>query len=90
MERRGGSKYASYEVDDNLEAFVVHPDIIVATRNYDGTPRSFRLCMELREETVKSKGVWWNAEHDEELKETARERTQAAAAKGWKFPKVGR
>lgn len=68
------------------KAFVVHPDVAVARWEYGQNPRSIAQLLERREEQTLSGEIYWNTEHDEEMAETARERTQNASARGWKFP----
>ena len=78
----GGNKY----VDD--DHFVIHPDMSYARRTYDGTPRSYAVAMEIRDEMVAEGEPYWNTDHDVEMAETARERTQTASASDWRYHQV--
>ena len=86
-----GAKYVPPEIkDDNLEPFVVHPDVTYATKNYDGSRRSFKKMREIRAEARAKAEEYWESDHDEEMRETAKVNTHKASASGWRFPKIGR
>jgi len=67
--------------------FIVHPDMIEAFTGYDGTKDSFKRVFSKRDKQVADGEVFWNADHDEELAQTAKENTDNAIARGWRFPK---
>lgn len=72
---------------DPDKAFVIHPDMQDALMNYDGTGRTIREVFDERDRRVADGETYHNDLHDEEMLETAEERTKLAAAKGWKYPK---
>jgi len=63
-----GKKYAKNE------DFVIHPDIRDATKNYNGKD-TFKDAFAKRDELLEGGEPFWNTDHDEEMLETARERT---------------
>jgi hypothetical protein len=65
--------------------FVVHPDMKHALQNYTGQ-ESMDEALSMRDVVLDRGGVYWDTDHDEEMLETARERTQVASAAGWHFP----
>ena len=78
----GGRKYVE------RKHFVIHPDTETAFKNYDGTPRSFKVMGEIREELIAEGEQYYDNDHDREMAETARERTILAQTKGWHYPSV--
>lgn len=72
---------------DPDKAFVVHPDITEAFMGYDGTGDYFKKVFADRDERVRNGEYYWNTDHDEQFRETARVRTMDAdmIAGGWTF-----
>lgn len=68
---------------DPEKAFVVHPDIADQFTTYDGNPDHFKEVFRKRDKLVEEGEVYWNTEHDVEMAETARERSQQP---GWEYP----
>lgn len=80
-------KKANGELADTSEEFVVHPDTTDALRSYrKGNKKAFQEMSTKRDIKLQHGEIYWNPDHDEEMKETAVERTQSAVAKGWKWP----
>lgn len=74
---------------DPATEFVIHPDMIETFQNYrKGDKRAFIKLSEQRNQKLASGVIYWNADHDEEMAETAKERTDTAISKGWRFPKL--
>lgn len=67
------------------EAFVVHPDSQEWLMHYQ-PGRKFGELQEVREDIIDRGEHHHNTDHDEEMLQTAEERTLAAAMLGWKFP----
>lgn len=65
---------------DPEKAFVVHPDITRAFLGYDGTDGYFKQVFEERDQKILSGEYYWNTDHDTQMAQTARERSQDAAA----------
>ena len=75
MTERIGIRTFRSKYVDQLRTFVVHPDLQAAYRNYrDGD--SFEKMFEKRREKTANGEAYWNTDHDEEMLETARERSQ--------------
>ena len=64
------------------ERFVVHPDILDAYLAYAGSGASFAEIFEARRQLVEDGNAYWETDHDIEMTETARERSQQP---GWRF-----
>ncbi len=73
--------------------FVVHPDMVDAFRNYrPGGENTIKKAIRARRELTQEDpdAVYWNADHDVEMAETARQRTIDEAMMGNKWPEKGR
>lgn len=72
---------------DPEKAFVVHPDITEAFMNYNGTEDPFKAVFAARQAALDRGEVYWNTDHDEQFRQTARERSMDAEiiAAGWTF-----
>lgn len=81
-------KQKPQKYSDNEE--VIHPDMVEAYAGYTGDNDSFKRVFRNRDRAVERGETYWNEDHDEEMRETARERTDNAVCKGWKWPKVTR
>lgn len=68
---------------DPEKAFIVHPDIADAFTEYDGDPDHFKKVFKERDEAIANGEYYWNTEHDVEMAETARIRSQQP---GWEYP----
>jgi len=62
-------------VDDD-KAFVVHPDMRDALMDYHPDRNSFKDAFDARNKAVENGEVYWNTDHDDEMKSTAEERTK--------------
>jgi len=80
MAERKGGRWAGDK------QFVVHKDIQEALQNYSPGGDSFKEVFAQRDQYVEDGVIYWNTDHDTEMAETAKERTQRAATKGWRFP----
>lgn len=69
---------------DPQKTFVVHEDILTAFQGYDGDPDHFKKVFKERDEAIANGEVYWNTDHDVEMAETARERSQQP---GWEYPR---
>jgi len=72
--------------------FVVHPDIKDAFKKYkgrevggDSLQRTFRFRNAMLDACEDI--VYWDGDHDVEMKEIAEERTVTKATAGWRYPK---
>lgn len=73
---------------DIEKEFVVHPDNIQALNEYRrGNKDAYKQLIENRQEQTRRGEKYWNDDHDEEMKQTAEERTNNETMKGCKFPK---
>lgn len=80
-------KLANGEFVDPNTDFVVHPDMITTFKEYrKGNKNAFAEMFTKRSQTIAKGEAYWNTDHDQEMAETARERTKSATIKGWKFP----
>lgn len=61
---------------DPEKKFVIHPDMLEAFRGYDGKKDAFKETFEARDEAVKRGEIYWNTDHDSEMKSTAEERSR--------------
>ena len=77
---------------DPKKGFIIHPDIQEGLRNYQPGSGGIKAVFEARDEAVASGEEYWNTDHDAEMAQTARERSQDAGkiAQGWEFPGVKR
>jgi len=67
--------------------FVIHPDTRQAFREHrKGNKGAFKDMVEGRKAKVDQGDKYWNTDHDVEMKQTAIERTDNAAIRGWKWP----
>jgi hypothetical protein len=71
---------------DPQEKFVVHEDMLDFFRNYQQGKSFQEQVGEKRDEKLKNGEPFHNPDHDEEMKETARNRTDNATCTGWVFP----
>lgn len=70
------------------EEFVVHPDNMKALDEYRrGNKDAYKQLLDERAEKTKRGEKYWSTDHDEEMKQTAEERTNNEIMKGRKFPK---
>lgn len=68
------------------KSFVVHPDAVEAFKRYRaGVITAFKDMMIKRKPLKESGAIYWNTDHDEEMQETAIQRTQEASARGWVY-----
>ena len=67
--------------------FVVHPDMIKAYIEYNGSDDSFQKVFDERDRLLGEGKQCHNSDHDAEMLETARERTARAAMSGHKYPR---
>lgn len=73
---------------DPTEKFVVHPDMVEGLKRYrKGDKYAIAKVMSAREPLKEHGDVYWNPDHDAEMKETAVERTLNALNNGWVYPK---
>lgn len=72
---------------DPKTEFVVHEDMIDVFKKYrNGDKKAFQKMSEERTAKLQSGIIYWNPDHDEEMLETAQERTKKATLLGWIFP----
>lgn len=69
--RERGKRYIDPE-----KKFCVHPDMLDAFQNYNGTDDSFKKVFRERDEKTRSGELFWNPDHDVEMRETAIERSK--------------
>ena len=70
---------------DSKKAFVVHPDIYRAFKDYrSGDQDSFKKVMENRDKILVNGEIFWDSNQDETFKQTAEERSSFC---GFKWPK---
>ena len=62
---------------DSTKAFVVHPDIQYALMNYH-PDYGFKGVFRDRDKAVEAGEVYWETDHDAEMRETAYERSRRA------------
>lgn len=67
--RERGNKFI-----DPDKAFIIHKDQWAWLRNYKGKDTPIDALFREREEKLDEGEPFWNSDHDEEMKETARER----------------
>ena len=80
-------KKGNGDLVDPSEEFVVHPDMIGTIKSYrNGNKKAFQEMGVQRDIKLQHGEIYWNPDHDEEMKETAEERTKSASARGWKWP----
>lgn len=73
---------------DPDKEFMVHPDMPEVFKNYrSGDKKAFQKMQKKRNEQIESGEIYWNTDHDEEMLETAKERTNNVIALGWIWPK---
>ena len=72
----------------NLQTtFVVHPDMIRTFREYaKGNLNAFQEMAERRGDLIAQGILYHNTDHDDEMFQTAKERTETALANGWVWP----
>ena len=70
MSERKGKKFV-----DPTKKFVVHPDILEGLKHYTSDNDSLKRVFQGREDARQSGVVYWNTEHDQEMIETAKERS---------------
>jgi hypothetical protein len=71
---------------DVTKKFVVHPDMVTGLRNYRKGNKNAIVEVMVKRKPLKEAGlIYWNTEHDEEMQQTAIERTQNAVARGWLY-----
>lgn len=68
------------------KTFVVHPDMKDALQNYRPNGTAIKDVFAEREKAILRGDKYHNDEHDEEMLETAKNRTDNAVANGWRFP----
>lgn len=75
----------------------IHPDMEEARKDYGRQkrrgikkPDSFKRAFQERDRKVRNGEVYWNDDWDEAMKEVAKERTDNAIIRGWKFPQKGK
>lgn len=72
---------------DPATDFVVHPDMIDTFEKYrSGNANAFQEMFVARTIALSQGEKYHNDLHDEEMLESAEQRTEQAAAKGWQFP----
>lgn len=73
---------------DPEKAFVVHPDMGRALRDYRPDGDSLGEVFEWRDQMASSGEEYWNTDHDDEMRETAENRSKDAGiiTSGWRFP----
>lgn len=74
MSKEGSPKPKKWLDPD--KAFVVHPDMQEAMMDYNPSRDSFKEVFEARDEAVEDGEVYWNDDHDDEMAETARNRSK--------------
>lgn len=80
-----GKKYANPETQ-----FVIHPDNVVMYQRYAQVgPQAVQEMRESRDQLAREGKPYHNTDHDAEMTESARERTQVKAAAGWRFTTRG-
>jgi len=90
MTERDPKKTGNYLVNPR-KAFVIHEDNIVALQEYrKGNKQAFKEMVEKRNALAEEGIPYWNTDHDAEMVEWAKERTDNAVIRGWKFPTVKR
>ena len=72
---------------DTSKAFVIHPDMQEALMNYDPNGNSIQDCFDERKKKIEAGEEYHNSDHDVEMAETARLRSQNPL---FRFPKKGR
>lgn len=77
---------------DPKKGFVIHPDMGEALRNYRPGEDSIKGVFQARDRAVQEGQQYWNTDHDDEMAQTARERSQDAGliGSGWRYPEVKR
>lgn len=71
---------------DPSKEFVVHPDMIDAFKNYDGTNSSFISVFRTRDALARVEIPFHNTDHDVEMLQTATERTDNKIMSGHPWP----
>lgn len=69
------------------DSFTVHEDMLDFYKGYGRGGPSMEEIGRRRNQKLKEGDAFWNTDHDEEMKETARNNTDNAVCKGWKFPR---
>jgi hypothetical protein len=77
-ERDKGRRYI-----DPKRTWCVHPDMLSAFHNYNGTDDSFKEVMKVRREKTEKGEPYWDTTHDREMAETAELRSKHPL---FKFP----
>jgi hypothetical protein len=67
------------------KSFTIHPDVQKWSQDYYPN-KSFQEVNELRNKKLAEGEPIHETDHDAELKETARNNTDNATIRGWKFP----
>ncbi len=69
---------------DTTKSFVIHPDMVEGLKKYRaGNKNAIMEVMIKRQPIKESGGIYWNTDHDQEMQETAIQRTQNAVSRGW-------
>lgn len=72
--------------DQMTERFVVHGDNVEALKAYRaGDKEAFKKMGAKRDELHDAGLPYWNTDHDDEMTQTADERTHNAVIGGWQF-----
>lgn len=73
---------------DVRKEFVIHEDMVEVFEEYrKGDKQAFNKMGKKRQEKLERGEVYWNTDHDDEMLETAKERTDNVTALGWIWPK---
>ena len=81
-------KKTGKKMADPKKEFVVHPDMVEVFENYrKGDKRAFQKMSEERNKKMANGETYWNTDHDQEMLETATERTNNVISLGWIWPK---
>lgn len=79
-------KMCNGKLADPKKKFIIHEDMLQGFSEYRaGDKSAIRKVMERRQPLKEHGEIYWNTDHDEEMAQTAKERTDNAVASGWKF-----
>lgn len=70
------------------KSFTIHPDMLDFYQGYKRGGPTMDDISDARDKKLEDGQPFWNTDHDEELRETAKENTDnAITGRGWGFPR---
>lgn len=73
---------------DPKKEFVIHPDMVEVFQEYrKGDKQAFNKMGKKRQEKLDQGETYWNTDHDAEMLQTAKERTDNVTVLGWIWPR---